>query len=162
VKGAIELTCTTVAATQSAAAAVAKVVTPGDVILLDGDLGAGKTTFTQGLARALGVSETVTSPTFTLVHSYQTAAGFDLYHVDVYRLESTAEIVDLGLPELIEDNAVAIIEWGQRAAPALLPPSLTVNFALTDIEGWRLLTFKLAGSEWERRRDRLASALAGA
>lgn len=154
------LTCSTVAETQAAAAAVAEVVEPGDVILLDGDLGAGKTTFTQGLARALGVTETVTSPTFTLVRSYPTRAGFDLYHVDVYRLERLSEIVDLGLPELIEDNAVAVVEWGLRAAPALRPASLNIRFALTESSTGRRLCFDTTGKEWERRRKELAAALA--
>ena len=106
------------AATQAVAAAIAKTLLPGDVLLLDGDLGAGKTTFTQGLARAMGVGEVVTSPTFSLVRSYPTAFGVELIHVDVYRLDTLAEIVALGLPEMLEDGAVAVVEWGERALPA--------------------------------------------
>jgi tRNA threonylcarbamoyladenosine biosynthesis protein TsaE len=156
---ALELVCAGSADTQAAAAALAPLLGPGDVILLDGDLGAGKTTFTQGLARALGVTEAVTSPTFTLVHSYPTAAGFELYHVDVYRLERLSEIVDLALPELIEENAVAVIEWGQRAAAALPACTLDISFAWADHEGARRLTFNPVGAAWEMRRDRLAAAL---
>ena len=117
------------------AASIAKTLLPGDVILLDGDLGAGKTTFTQGLARAMGVGEQVTSPTFTLVRSYPTSFGVELIHADVYRLETLADIVALGLPEMLENGAVAVIEWGERAAPALGPEHLGIRFALTDVEG---------------------------
>ena len=77
---------------------------PWRCLLLDGDLGAGKTTFTQGLARAMGVGEPVTSPTFTLVRSYPTSFGVELIHADVYRLDTLAEIVALGLPEMLEDG----------------------------------------------------------
>lgn len=136
------ITCRTVDETRAAAAAVAPLLNPGDVVLLDGDLGAGKTTFTQGLASALGVDEPVTSPTFTLVHSYPTSAGFELYHVDVYRLESQREIADLALPELIDGDAIAVVEWGQRAAPSLPPATLEVHFSLTGTEGERVLTFR--------------------
>jgi tRNA threonylcarbamoyladenosine biosynthesis protein TsaE len=146
-----QLTSHSVAETQSVAEALAPLLCPGDVILLDGDLGAGKTTFTQGLARALGVTEPVTSPTFTLVHTFPTGPGFDLVHVDVYRLESESEIIDLALPELLDDNAVAVVEWGKRAAAALPPPSLEIQFALTDIDGERVITFNPIAPDWEQR-----------
>jgi tRNA threonylcarbamoyladenosine biosynthesis protein TsaE len=154
------LACADAAATQSAGAMVASSLRPGDVILLDGDLGAGKTTFTQGLARALGVREPVTSPTFTLVRIYPTTAGFDLCHVDVYRLERLSEVVDLALPELLEDGAVAVIEWGKRAAAALPPDYLRIDLALTDSEGERLLAFNAVGPGWQARLGRLQAALA--
>jgi tRNA threonylcarbamoyladenosine biosynthesis protein TsaE len=154
------LSCADAAATQSAGAMVASSLRPGDVILLDGDLGAGKTTFTQGLARALGVQEAVTSPTFTLVRIYPTAAGFDLCHVDVYRLERLSEVVDLALPELLEDGAVAVIEWGKRGAAALPPDYLQIDIALTDSEGERLLAFNAVGPSWPARLGRLQAALA--
>ena len=115
----LEITCENPAATQAVAAALARSLLPGDVLLLDGDLGAGKTTFIQGLARAMGVDDVVTSPTFALVRSYPTTFGIELIHADVYRLDELSDIVALGLPEMIEEGAVAAIEWGQRAAPAL-------------------------------------------
>ena len=95
-------------------------------MLLGGDLGAGKTTFVQGLAAALGVDEPVTSPTFVLVHSYRTAAGLGLLHADVWRLEQLQEVIDLALPELVEDGGAAVVEWGEMAAPALAPDCLHV------------------------------------
>jgi tRNA threonylcarbamoyladenosine biosynthesis protein TsaE len=145
--------------TQSVAAAVAPFLQPGDVVLLDGDLGAGKTTFTQGLARALGVSEGVTSPTFTLVRSYATTAGFELLHVDVYRLDRLSEVVDLALPEYLDDGAVAVIEWGGRAAAALPPDRLEIRIDLTDEDASRRLTFEAQGSRWATPFEALGTAI---
>ncbi|HET9061559.1 MAG TPA: tRNA (adenosine(37)-N6)-threonylcarbamoyltransferase complex ATPase subunit type 1 TsaE [Acidimicrobiales bacterium] len=113
-------------------AAVAEVLGPGDTILLGGDLGAGKTTFTKGLAAALGARGPVTSPTFVLVHSYPTARGWDLLHADVWRLEQLQEVVDLAIPELLEDGAAAVVEWGERAAPALGTDRLHVEIDFED------------------------------
>jgi len=155
----LEINCGSPAATQTVAAAIARTLLPGDVLLLDGDLGAGKTTFTQGLARAMGVDDVVTSPTFSLVRSYPTSFGVELIHADVYRLDELSEIVALGLPEMLEDGAVAVIEWGERAAPALGPEHLDVRLALTDVEGERRITLVAQGSRWQVRWDELASAL---
>src|ERR1700752_5285037 len=116
-----EILCAGPDPTKALGAAIARTLLPGEVLLLDGDLGAGKTTFTQGLAWAMGVRDPVTSPTFTLVRSYPPSFGVDLIHVDVYRLDRLFDIVDLGLPEMLENGAVAAIEWGGRAAPALGP-----------------------------------------
>jgi tRNA threonylcarbamoyladenosine biosynthesis protein TsaE len=132
---------------------------PGDVLLLDGDLGAGKTTFTQGLARAMGVGGPVTSPTFTLVRSYPTAFGVELIHADVYRLDELSDIVALGLPEMLENGAVAAIEWGERAAPALGPQHLGIRLTLTEVEGDRRILFTPAGARWQARWNDLVGAL---
>jgi tRNA threonylcarbamoyladenosine biosynthesis protein TsaE len=105
------------------------VLAAGDLVLLSGELGAGKTAFTQALARSLGVEEPVTSPTFTLLRSYPTRLGADLLHADIYRLEQLAEVIDLGLPEQLEDGALAVVEWGERGAPALLPEYLHVSLS---------------------------------
>lgn len=107
-------------------AALAPLVRPGDTVLLGGDLGAGKTTFTQGLAAALGVREPVTSPTFVLLRSYRTSAGWDLLHADVWRLEQLQEVIDLAIPELVDQGAAALVEWGEMAAPALASDCLHV------------------------------------
>jgi tRNA threonylcarbamoyladenosine biosynthesis protein TsaE len=143
-------------ATKAVATAIAKTLLPGDVLLLDGDLGAGKTTFTQGLARAMGVGEAVTSPTFALVRSYPTAFGVELIHVDVYRLETVADIVALGLPEMLEDGAVAVIEWGEKAAPVLGPEHLNIRFELTDADGERRIVLSPSGSRWQARWEDIA------
>src|SRR5581483_1160 len=105
-----------------------------DVVLLVGDLGAGKTAFAQGFAAGLGVSGPVTSPTFALVRQYScgaNAAVSTLIHADVYRTESLPEVIDLALGELVEDDAVAIVEWGDRAAPALNDSVLEVTLTVT-------------------------------
>jgi tRNA threonylcarbamoyladenosine biosynthesis protein TsaE len=116
--------------TRRLAEALARACRPGDVLLLVGGLGAGKTTFAQGLAAGLGVPERVTSPTFTLVRQYRTGRSegiVQLLHADVYRLEDLAEIEDLALDELVEDGAVAAVEWGERAAPLLGADALVVE-----------------------------------
>jgi tRNA threonylcarbamoyladenosine biosynthesis protein TsaE len=148
------------AGTQSVAAAIAELTRPGDVILLDGDLGAGKTTFTQGFARRLGVTETVTSPTFTLVRSYGTAAGFDLYHADLYRLEQLSEVVDLALPEVLEDGGAAVIEWGERGSPALGPAHLSIQISHDDSsDEARRIDVVNHGGAWDDRWADLTESL---
>jgi tRNA threonylcarbamoyladenosine biosynthesis protein TsaE len=149
------------AVTKAVGAAIAKTLLPGDVLLLDGDLGAGKTTFTQGLARAMGVREPVTSPTFTLVRSYPTSFGVELIHADVYRLDGLFDIVSLGLPEMLENGAVAAIEWGGRAVPALGPEYLYVHLTLTETEGERLVALRPSGSRWQARWPDLMTAVKG-
>jgi tRNA threonylcarbamoyladenosine biosynthesis protein TsaE len=133
---------------------------PGDVILLGGDLGAGKTTFTQGLARALGVGEPVTSPTFTLVHSYEGSVT-RLLHADVYRLERLRDVVDLGLAELLEDGAVAVVEWGQQAAPALPADHLDVGISFGTGECDRTIVLEPVGEGWSDRRRALEAIVEG-
>ncbi len=104
--------------TEAIAAELAAELAPGDVVALVGDLGAGKTVFARGLARALGVQEPVHSPTFTLIHEYQ--GRWPVFHVDLYRLAGVAEAESLGLEEYFEAPGVTIIEWADRAA-SLLP-----------------------------------------
>ena len=110
------------AGTKDVAARLSTCCRSGDTILLVGDLGAGKTAFAQGFAAALGVEGPVTSPTFTLVRQYRCGPGSPvelLIHADVYRTGSLGEVVDLALFELVEERAVALVEWGDLAAPAL-------------------------------------------
>ncbi|MHB8218957.1 MAG: tRNA (adenosine(37)-N6)-threonylcarbamoyltransferase complex ATPase subunit type 1 TsaE [Acidimicrobiales bacterium] len=113
------------------AASLAPLARPGDVILLVGGLGAGKTTFAQGFAQGLGITGPVTSPTFTLVRQYPCAGKVrQLLHADVYRLETLAQIADLGLAELVEDGGVALVEWGDAAAPVLGDGALSVRLTV--------------------------------
>ena len=91
---------------------VADTLTGGETVLLDGDLGAGKTTFTKGLAAALGVKEEVTSPTFTIMNVYEDGR-LPLCHMDMYRLESAEESEELGLTDTVPENAVKVIEWNK-------------------------------------------------
>lgn len=144
------------AETQAVAAALASVVQSGDVILLSGDLGAGKTTFTQGFARALGVTEPVTSPTFTLLNEYR--GRLRVLHADVYRLDSLQEVIDLGIGELVEEDSVALVEWGEAAAPAL-PGHLTIRLEHGEGDDDRLMTLNPSGASWAEREVRLEAAL---
>ena len=103
--------------TQTIAARIALLSRPGDVIVLSGEMGAGKTAFAQGFGRALGVTEPITSPTYTLVHSYDVPKSgplgrVTLHHADLYRLDRTAEVADLALDELAEFDGIVLIEWG--------------------------------------------------
>jgi len=121
--------------TRAFAAALAPQCRAGDVVLLVGDLGAGKTVFAQGFAAALGVTGPVTSPTFALIRQYRCgpdSAVRTLIHADVYRTGSVAEVSDLALAELVEEDAVALIEWGDMAAPALGDSALEVTLVVPD------------------------------
>src|SRR5207302_9909644 len=111
--------------TRDLAAAVAPLVRSGDILLLSGDLAAGKTTFTQGFARGLGVDDVITSPTFVLMHPYE--GRLRLLHLDLYRLEHLQEVIDLGLLELVEEEGVALIEWGDVAAPVFHTDYLSID-----------------------------------
>src|SRR5690349_13970565 len=105
------------ATTHAIAAELARVARAGDVIVLAGEMGAGKTAFAQGFGRALGVTEPITSPTFTLVHSYP-CGKLTLHHADLYRLDHTAEVADLALAELAEFGGIVLVEWGDVVAGA--------------------------------------------
>ena len=148
-------------ATQQVAAALEPLLHSGDVILLSGDLGAGKTAFVQGLAAALGVQERVTSPTFTLAASYE--GRLRLHHLDVYRLENLAEVLDLDLPELLDDRAVICIEWGEVVVPELPRDFLRIRIQLghpEEIDDARVLEIEPIGPSWVSRNQQLNLAWA--
>ncbi len=151
-------TTSSVDATRSLAEALAGVASPGDLLVLAGDLGAGKTTFTQGLGRGLGVTSPVTSPTFTLAQRYQ--GRLTLHHLDVYRLDHLAEVADLALPELLDDGGVVCIEWGDAIRPALPADLLEVRLAFGPGDDDRIITFEPIGRRWAARLGALAAALA--
>lgn len=157
------------AGTQGVAAVLAALSAPGDVLLLVGDLGAGKTTFAQGFGRSLGIEEPITSPTFTLVRQYPVrGTGVPpvetLIHADVYRLDHLNEITDLGIGELVEDGGVALVEWGDAAAPVLGDDALTVRIEAVDDaadadDERRRVTISSSGARWDDRWDRLVEGL---
>jgi len=160
----VVLATSSAAATREVAAAVAALCVPGDVLLLSGDLGAGKTTFAQGFGRAVGVLEPVTSPTFTLVRQYEVPGGSTgvrtLFHADVYRLDHLGEIVDLGLGQLVEDGGVALVEWGDAAETVLGDGALSLWLAADPCdESRRTIRASAAGSSWESRWDALVATL---
>jgi tRNA threonylcarbamoyladenosine biosynthesis protein TsaE len=129
--------CATAEDTTSAGEAFAAVLSSGDIVLLSGTLGAGKTTFVKGVARGLGVAERVTSPTFTMVREHQCSNALGiatLHHSDVYRVESLDEVLDLALGELVEDDAVALVEWGELAASVFGRDVMTIDFRVDDNE----------------------------
>jgi len=100
---------------------------PGDVVALSGELGAGKTVFVQGVVRALGVTTGATSPTFVLVNEYR--GRLPVHHVDAYRTSSLAELLDLGLEEMMDGDGVTIIEWAERLEPVLPLRAVRVRIA---------------------------------
>jgi tRNA threonylcarbamoyladenosine biosynthesis protein TsaE len=143
--------------TRCLAERIAALLEPGDVVVLEGDLGAGKTAFVQGVAAALGIEEPVLSPTFVIVREYEGALS--LVHVDVYRLESPAQLADLGLEELLDGTRVALIEWGDRVRALLPPDRLEVVIELGASPEDRVLTVRAEGRAWHRRREGLERAL---
>jgi tRNA threonylcarbamoyladenosine biosynthesis protein TsaE len=111
--------------TEAAGARLAATLGPGDVVALTGELGAGKTCFTQGLARGLGVKGRVVSPTFVLINEY--GGRLPVHHVDAYRTGSLTELMDLGLEELLAGDGVTVVEWADKLLPLLPPHTVHVH-----------------------------------
>ena len=181
----LELRAGSLADTHAIAAAVAQLSRPGDLIVLAGEMGAGKTAFAKGFGAALGVTEPITSPTFTLVHTYDIPPGPGpgpgpgrgakaLHHADLYRLDRTAEIADLALDELAEYQCIVLVEWGD-VADALFGDHLVVQlesdvFADDDLDAdvdgevdaladsIRLIEISASGANWAPRWSRLVEA----
>lgn len=114
----LEIVTTSPAGTAALGQALAEGLVPGDLVALVGVLGAGKTVFAAGVARGLGVRESVVSPTFTIVREYEGVVP--LQHIDLYRLSTLTDALDLGLDEVLDRDAVTLVEWGDLL-PALLP-----------------------------------------
>ena len=121
------LTTTSPEETEAAGAGLGATLGPGDVVALSGELGAGKTVFVQGLARALDVPGSATSPTFVLVNEYR--GRLRVHHVDAYRTGSLAELRDLGLEEMMDGDGVTVIEWAERLEPLLPARAVRVRIA---------------------------------
>jgi tRNA threonylcarbamoyladenosine biosynthesis protein TsaE len=115
------------AETRAFGATLAEVLEPGDIVLLAGELGAGKTTLVQGIGDRFGVSEPMTSPTFTLMRTYDTSPA--IAHVDIWRVEHLHEVLDLGLEEVLEDGGIALVEWGDVILPHLGRDAILVRLS---------------------------------
>ena len=120
---------------------IGKLLKKGDIIAMQGTLAAGKTTITKGIAQALGITETITSPTFCLISEYE--GTMPLYHMDVYRLDGTEDFINLGTDDMLYGDGVSIIEWSEKIMDEL--PSSTIILRLTpqedgsriiEIENW--------------------------
>ena len=106
---------------------------PGDILVLTGDLGAGKTQLTKGIASALGVEDDVTSPTFNILMVYE-GAQMPLYHFDLYRLDDPDQLEDIGLYEMLDGDGVCVIEWGEQFADEIGPERLDVYLTRLDAQ----------------------------
>ena len=125
--------------TEAAGARLAHRLGPGAVVAFTGDLGAGKTAFTRGLARGLGVADRVTSPTFTIVNEYL-GGRLPLFHFDMYRLSSADELFDIGWEDYLARGGVCAVEWSENVADALEPGTIRVDIRRGPAENDRLIT----------------------
>lgn len=146
--------------TQQIAAVIAGHVRTGDLIVLAGEMGAGKTFFVQAFGHALGITEPITSPTFNLIHSYP-SGRLRVHHADLYRLERTGELIDLGLGELQDTGGVVIVEWGDIVGDVLgdalvVRLSSLANPVSTDE---RMIEIEGRGAQWVSRWSKLRDAL---
>ena len=157
------------AETQRFAEIIAGHVRPRDMVVLAGEMGAGKTTFTQFFGRALGVTDLITSPTFNLLHNYG-SGRMALHHADLYRLERTGELEDLGLDELQDSGGIIAVEWGDivgdELGDALVLRFEHVDQATNDASGKtdetqvRSVIVSSRGAQWESRFRKLTDELA--
>lgn len=154
----LQLRASTLADTHAIAAAIAGLSRTGDLVVLAGEMGAGKTAFAKGFGAALGVTEPITSPTFTLVHSYD-AGRITLHHADIYRLSTHHEVADLALAELLEYDGIVLLEWGDVVAQSLGEHLLVQLVADLDDDDVRHVTISGTGRSWAMRWDRLVAAL---
>ena len=142
------------AATLALGVAIAAEIEPGDVVILTGGLGAGKTTVVKGLVGALDGAIEVTSPTFALCHRYD--CDPPVAHVDCWRIERAGELADLALDELLDDGWVAIIEWGERFDDVLGGRALHLELDATD--GGRVATISSSDPRWARSVPTIAES----
>ena len=109
---------------------IGKVLKPGDIVALNGDLGAGKTSISKGIARALGIKDVITSPTYTIVSEYE--GNIPLYHMDMYRIDGIEEFELLGVDELLFGQGVSLIEWSERITEYLPDDCKTLNISILE------------------------------
>lgn len=140
--------------TAALATGLANIAESGDVIVLVGDLGAGKTAFSKAYGKALGIDEPMTSPTFTLAREYE--GRLRLHHLDVYRLEQMAEVLDLDLPDLLDSGGVVLIEWGDAILPMLPPDYLEMRITFGEGDDDRSIELRPVGPRWMARDEAVA------
>jgi tRNA threonylcarbamoyladenosine biosynthesis protein TsaE len=134
--------CTnTVEETEALGARLAERLTPGAVVAFTGDLGAGKTAFVRGLARGLGITERVTSPTFTIVNEYE-GGRLPLFHFDMYRLGSSEELFDIGWEDYLRRGGVCAVEWSEIVSDALEDGCIWVDISRNGGEDSRIITIE--------------------
>lgn len=145
-------------ATRELGVAISRFLGPGDVVLLAGALGAGKTILANGIGEGLGVEGPMTSPTFTLVRTY----GKDpvVAHVDAWRLENLREVLDLGLEELLDDGGIALVEWGDAISCALGRDALRVELSEGGSPDERVVAIEALGPSFEHRIGAIEQLLA--
>lgn len=143
--------------TADIARTIAGFLRTGDVVVLAGEMGSGKTAFAKAAAAALGVTEPVTSPTFNLVHTYA-GEHLKVHHVDLYRLSRTDEIEDLAIDELSR-SGVVFVEWGD-VGDDVIGDHMEIRIATADSDGERDFSLRSAGRRWDARWDKLRAALA--
>ena len=130
------------AETEALGARLAAALSPGAVVAYRGDLGAGKTAFTRGLARGLGYAGRVTSPTFTIVNEYE-GGRLPLFHFDMYRLESADDLFDIGWEDYLDRGGVCAVEWSEQVPEALPPETVFVTLSRRDEDpSWRTITIE--------------------
>ena len=155
----LTLHAASLADTHAIAAALAAVVRSGDVLVLAGEMGSGKTAFAQGFGVALGVDEPITSPTFNLVHNHR-AGKLTLLHADIYRLGTQHEVADLALTEMVEADGVLLVEWGDVVA-SMFGDNLLIRLDPVDGDDERRITVSAVGRSWAARWERITASLAG-
>ncbi len=153
----IERVARTAQDTQALGEALAGSLEPGDVVALTGELGAGKTTLVQGIARGLEVTAPVVSPTFTLVREY--AGRLPVHHVDVYRLERLQDVIDLGFDEMVDSGGVTLVEWGDVIEGLLSGDHLVVELLADPRTEVRTVGFTGSGVSWTARWQSLSKAI---
>lgn len=142
----LELQTESATETQELGEKLGLLLKPGDVVRLEGNLGAGKTTMAQGICRGLSVDEPVTSPTFAIMHHYN--GKYPVYHIDAYRIESELELEELGLEEFLEGDGVSLVEWAEKILSIMPSTYLLVQIKIsqTNPES-RLITFSSEGAQ---------------
>jgi tRNA threonylcarbamoyladenosine biosynthesis protein TsaE len=151
----VDITSQSVEQTIQIGTQLGKLLRAGDVICLSGDLGAGKTALTKGIAAGWGALELVTSPTFTLIHEHRRVQDQQvLYHLDSYRLEGAGDAWGIGLEDMLYGDHVVVIEWPEKIEAALPPERLWIALSIAG-DSERCLNFTTTGNHYQQLIDRL-------